>query len=138
MELTFDFDYDEETNRYNLLSTYDIDLDLMIASVRGYAAGDPERKATCLYVVDGRCECIIGKALGFLGVPVAVLEFVQSCDPDNPWVEDCTICALAGAPTIFVEDQRLLWLNEVQKTQDFCESWGDAVKEADAKYPLGK
>lgn len=103
----------------------------LAAKVREIAAAEPSAYVNgCLYVVDGRPLCLIGRALWDLGLIDASIETESNRIINGARSNGMQIRDLAqrrgwdlgtAAP----------WLGQVQRFQDQTLPWGDAVCKAD-------
>lgn len=73
--------------------------------------------------------CIVGQALTSLGVPADALYKFEGM------VADYTVGSITGHSEESVSG-KLLWLLEVQNSQDVGNPWGSAVEYADARVKL--
>jgi hypothetical protein len=102
--------------------TRDVDLDLLVATVREVASERPEHRYSttegCMYFLQsGAPDCIIGHALHRLGVqPHEVKE--------------------GDSPNDGEADPRIHWLRRVQAEQDAGLKWGDCIELADSEAQL--
>lgn len=117
----------------------------LIAAVRKAAADNPDfiyplaarygsdgslvKFGNCMYVKDGCPSCIVGKGAWDLRLIDASFEFSD----DNSAAVDVLLSALDLYDE--VDGQELGWLMAVQKKQDNSTPWGEAVAEADGRYP---
>lgn len=142
----------DETNYYDFFATFDINLDDLVQAVREIAAENPRyvygsNFSQCNYQVKFCPACIIGRALVKIGVPVALLVYLdtggdsEDTEFTSPWAGDTTVRALAGAGSVLLDyelDPRIEWLNFVQERQDSNIMWQSCINEADKKFPLSK
>lgn len=81
----------------------------------------------CMYIFNGEGDCIFGRALINVGVPLEELACCES-QPIAGVLRDLNI------PTTPRERD---WAGAVQEWQDKGAAWGEAVTYADERYPLG-
>lgn len=117
----------------------------IIAEVRRLAKNNQDviynkcdNSSGCFYThgeAGGKQGCIIGQAIIHL-YPNSK-EFFTILDNNNDFTY-VTIKYLA--PLLFgttdIDNLKILWLKEVQTKQDENNTWSDAVKSADRKFPL--
>jgi hypothetical protein len=99
-----------------------VDLDQLVAVVRGLAEQHPQREASDHYIDgDGHPVCIIGHAFVVMGLRDRIHEG----------------SAVRALPGIDPSDKRSMWLEEVQEGQDGGKTWAVAVAVADYNIPIG-
>lgn len=113
------------TNQYPNLT-----VEAVIDEVRNLANQRPDHvyqreadTAMCRYRHDDEPGCIMGHALANLAPNYRPREGYGIRD----------VLVEAG---LTVEYQQRCWLGEVQSNQDSGDPWGEAVRKADARYPL--
>ncbi len=101
-----------------------VNYDLARETLKAIALDNPDKRADCTYVLDGRPECIVGVALHQWGVPISVLE--RFCGNEDP----CCIAAIYKKMTqyvIFDDASSVDLLQAVQDSQDGGDTWASAV-----------
>lgn len=83
-----------------------------------------EDTGACRYVVDGKPDCLIGKVLHRLGVPIGDLA---RCDSDGGVPAGILNERLPG---VTFDAQALVFMGFAQSAQDHGHSWGTAYQRA--------
>jgi hypothetical protein len=117
-------------------------LSAVVAEVRRIAAEHPDTiyasvsDQFCTYVRDGAGDCIIGRALTSLGVPIAF--FYQEHPSPHGVTERLNTTGISHIfPNLFSwHGDEIRWLYSVQCAQDHHKPWGEAVERADRLHPL--
>lgn len=74
---------------------------------------------TCLYVRNGKPDCIVGHVLHRLGVQLDTLHDSEGMGPRD--------LSLGDSPSLELDDDAGLALTVAQNTQDNGETWGTAL-----------
>lgn len=101
----------------------------LVRSIRKHARNNPHHQAMCAYQINGKPECIIGRALADQHVDLVPLRgttFEGLCSPNSH----------VARVHIKVSPRYAAWASLVQRAQDDTMPWADAVAHADSK--LGK
>lgn len=80
---------------------------------------DAEGDATCVYVDEGSCSCLVGHILHRAGVPLAALE-----SHNNLGVGDDLFLTDVG---VTADDRTADFLSHLQDSQDSGKPWGSAL-----------
>jgi hypothetical protein len=80
---------------------------------------DAEGDATCVYVDEGSCSCLVGHILHRAGVPLASLE-----SHNNRGVGDDLFLTDVG---VTADDRTADFLERLQDSQDSGNAWGSAL-----------
>lgn len=81
----------------------------------------------CRYVVDGHGSCIVGRALINLGI---------TADTLSAYEYDAASDVLELLGVIKKKSKASRWIDVVQSCQDDDADWGNAVEEADTRWPI--
>ena len=88
----------------------------------------------CRYEADGHGDCIIGRALERLGVPIEHIRWLDTASQDGDGI---AVFQIWHQPFWNVpkteEGKSIFWLSEVQREQDNGAPWGEAVRRADSR-----
>ena len=91
----------------------------------------PEKEAViprCLYVHDGEPDCIVGKFLHSVGIPLERLKKADEVDGGTPaWK---LLGQLEDERVLTAEDRGLNILQRAQDHQDSGIAWGEALRRA--------
>jgi hypothetical protein len=87
----------------------------------------------CMYAVDGKADCIVGRVLAKLGVPVESMQYVEDTNAENRYAvgtADVVIDHLREDGLLNFDAKAITFLTILQSNQDNQETWGDAYEMA--------
>lgn len=128
----------------DMVETKTIDTEALIKAVRAVAAEKPDyrydidEQGQCTYQRHGKPDCIVGQGLARIGVPVSDLAAFDACgDTPRPAASEGILSAdidtiLTRAYGLSRYDEDVRWLSLVQQNQDSGQTFGEAVRNADA------
>lgn len=87
----------------------------------------------CMYAVDGKADCIVGRVFAKLGVPVESMHYNEAVNAENRYAvgtADAVMENLRRDGLLDFDAKSVKFLTILQSNQDNQETWGDAYRMA--------